>query len=372
MNQEVKRINDPEQLRQIINKLFLRQSVTLKNKDEMLPVKLIGYDNGLLEISHQAPDSETRFIFLKHSQHNMFLECSVKEKKDSSEIVHPVKLHLHRQIRSEKRIEVPESEGKIIWVTDVLTLKNFPEIFSSQNNKRDALIKAYKEQLLKKFKKVEIVFRLTVRLDYRMRTLNALRIPIYIPDHPNQTRFDETRFVPYSEYAKLSQYDKLPSGIISEVTEPMFFKNRMLLGYVRAMSETTISLEDYEMIHRVAKELLGNLKTYNILPINRERCPVMDVNLHGMGFMHPHVPHIIKNFMPGEQVIFDIHFPKSKTVTFMGVIKNMKSLEKAHRLGIQFENMMPDQTDALQEFLAGIADAKINENGAKDQFEAGG
>jgi hypothetical protein len=352
MDDQVKHISDASQLRQIIERLFLRLPVQLKEKDGFHPVKIASFENGIITITHDREEAPIRLIHLNHNNNSMFLECAVQERADSQEKLKPLKLHLRRQIRKEARIEVPDRTK--LTVSNLLTLRVFPEAFTVSDEKRDRLTAAYKAELKKKFDDANIVFRLTVRLDYKMRILNTFRKPIYVPDNVNPTAVDQSIFLPYNEYLKLSQYDKLPEVYVAEITEPLLYRNIFLLGYIRVVSSQHLTHEDYEIVKAIGAEFMKNMEVYGIIPKNREICPVIDITHAGIGCMHPHVPSMIRNFMPGEHVIFNINFPDDPGRVFTGVIKNMKSLEKAHRLGIQFENLYPEQTEVLDAALSRI------------------
>ena len=359
MDQEVKRINNKDQLDQIIEKLFLKLPVQLKQDNGDMPLNITSYTDFIIEVSHDAPPAEMRKLQAVRGENSMVLECRVESRTENSEKLIPLNLHLTRQVRKETRIGIPEKDKRLLWVTNLLTIRNFPDLFAATNDKRDALIKAYKNELSKSFTRVEIFLRLTVRLEYRMRTLINYKKPIYIPNQEHPDKVDPDKFVPYSEYLKLARYEKLPEGIVAEVTEPLLYKKYLLLGYVRVMSENPISLEEYEIVKRVASEMMKNLENYGAFPVNREKSPVVDLNITGVGCMHPHVPSVIKNFMPGENVIFDIHFVDDTIMTYTGAIKNMKSGDRAHRLGIQFDQLSNEQLYPLQEFLAHLAEKNV-------------
>ncbi|MDH5657404.1 MAG: PilZ domain-containing protein [Spirochaetia bacterium] len=354
MDQEVKRINNKEQLKQIIEKLFLNLPVHMKSDNEDIPVKVISYNDPLLEVEHSGSPSEVRNLQAVKGDSSLMLECNVESRNETVETLVPVNLHLTRQIRKMPRIDIPEKDKRVLWVTNLVTIKNFPDYFVSTNEKRDKLINAYKTELHKTFYKAEIVLRQTVRLDYRMRTLNTSKKSIFVPHMQQPEKIDPDRFVSFPEYSKLIRYDKIPESIIAEITVPLLYKNIFLYGFVRVISTEALELKDYETVERVSKELTRHLETYGAFPVNREKSPVTDINLSGVGCMHPHVPHIMKNFEPGENVIFDIHFPDDSIVPYTGILKNIKSGEKAHRLGIQFDMLENLQRESLETCIANL------------------
>jgi len=352
MEQEIKRINDPQQLRQIIQKLFLRLPVTLKQKDGSFPATVVSYDNSVIEIYHTRPDAPSRLLALSHGEHNMFLECLVQGRNDKgNELVKPSRLHLQRQIRSEKRIKVDHSN--VLLISNCLAIKSIPESFAVMNEKRDMLLSAYRGQISKMYPNSEIVFRVTYRMDPRMRLIASANKPIYIPDRTMAKVADPRRFIPLEEYKKTVRFDKMPDTCVGEVTEPLFYNKAYLFGYICVFSEKEITETDYDVIAQMGRDLESELLTSGTFPQNPEKCPVVDINTSGVGFMHPHNPAVMRNLMPGEHILFELGIGDTREY-FNGVIKNMKSFEKAHRMGVQFENITALQKERLDEYIKGI------------------
>lgn len=355
MDQEIKRISDPGQLHQIAEKVFSKLPVQLLDKSGTYPVKVNRYAENCLYIVHNQPEAPTRFLTINQGDNKMFLECLVEGRSpEGEEIVRPTRLHLKRQVRAEARVSVQAAENRVAWITDLITLKTIPDSLSAFNNQRDQLINAYQEELKRLYGGAEILFRKTFRMDVRMRVMSNLKRPIFVPSRMNPASIDATRFVTYEEYRKIIQYDHLADTVVAEVTEPLIYKGLYMYGYIRVYSDRDLGMDEYEKVAQVARDFEMEFISHDFLPVNPEKSVVVDINLSGVGFMHPHNPAVIRNFMPGEHIIFNLNFPGNKIVPFTAIIRNMKSFEKAHRIGVEFENLTLEQKDALMTFIGTV------------------
>lgn len=354
-NNDIKRISDPNQLKQLTERLFLKLPVQLQDRTGVHEVRVESYEEGVLILSHNEPDAPSRLVVLNHGQNRMFLECNVEGRSPGgNEKVRPVRLHLKKQERREARLKITDQNNRVAWITSAIPMKSIPEFLSSYNEKRDMMLNAYQEQLRQTYEFGEIVFRKTFRMDMRMRTMTNSNKPIFVPSRMNPGTIDPASFVSYEEFKKIIQYDQLPDAIVSEITEPLTYKKIYMFGYMKAQSEREMTDEDYKTVNQMSRDFENEILNQDFLPTGNDRSVVVDITRQGVGFMHPHNPSAIRNFMPGEHMVFDIHYPSGKVITMSGIIRNMKSLEKAHRIGVEFDTVKPDQMEALEQYIESL------------------
>ncbi len=346
MSNEPLKVNDPGQLRQIIEKLFLRLPVLLKEKEREVGVQITGFQSDLLEIVHDRPNSNVRIITLRHNDQLLLLECTVVEKNSAgNELVKPIRLHLHRQVRKLVRLEVPAAvEGPL--VTGFITVAMFPEKLSQNNETREALVRIYREKLKHTYPEVSIVLRKSIRMDVRMRIMNQNGRSVFAPDRKDPIAWGpliasdlDNKFITFRDYEEIRNYEKLDDLIVSEISIPIFYRDFYLYGYVQVLSGKQMTQEDYRIISAAAKSLGADFEKRGSLPDNKEKCPVLDINRAGIGLLHPPNSPALKSFMAGQEVIFDMEFPGPDPTreAFRGIIRNIRPLEKAYRIGVQFE-----------------------------------
>lgn len=363
-DEEIKRINDPDQLRQIAERVFSRHPVQIQDKTGLYPVDISMVKNGILTLLHNQPDAPARLLVLNHHENKMFLECLVVDKDaNGNERVKPIRLHLKRLKRRQQRVQLKGRDNKVAWITEVIPMKTIPEFLSAYNRTRDALMNAYQEQLRIFYTHAEIVFRKTFRMDMRMRTMSNLNKAIFVPTRLNPNTIDSGRFIPYEEYKKIIQYDHIPDTILSEITQPLSYKGIYMFGYMKVLSDRELTTEDYDKVKEISEDFQREVINQELLPRNMERSVVVDITANGVGFMHPHNPAVIRNFMPGEHIVFDIHLPQSETLTISGIIRNIKSLEKAHRIGVEFENLNMEHKAKLVTYIDSVKNPRSDDQG---------
>ncbi len=351
-----KQTNDPAQLHAVITKLFTRVPVRLlfKNGSDA-PTMVLAYESGLLRIEAPVLESKVRLLTLKHRESHLILECIVVSRDEAGETLRPVRLHIRNFIRSEKRHPVGATGGPV--VTSCLAINAFPQHLASMNKKRDVLLRVYTGTLAEKFSEksyIKIQLRRTSRMDHRMRLLHQWQRPIFAPDIRERAPWavvDPNRFIRFEDYETILRYESPPKEIISELTQPLWYRGLYLYGFVQILSEQVLTEDQQEYLGRLAQQMEKDLEGYECLPMNPVTCPLVDISRHGLAFLHPHNANIIKAFMPGENIIFDLNLPGREPASYTGVIKNIRALEKAHRFGIQLDDMSPEQEQNLAEYL---------------------
>jgi hypothetical protein len=210
------------------------------------------------------------------------------------------------------------------------------------------------EKLGQSYSGVTIELRRSFRLNPRMRLIESQGKPIFAPDRNDQEKWElsarvsfSEAFVGYDAYRTLENYENsLP--FVSEICEPLHYRNIFLYGYIQVTSLKRLTLDDYKNVQRYARSLEKEFEQQNVLPTNPEKSPVIDVSVTGVGIMHPHNSVVMRDFHAGDSVIFDLNFIRLPAMAFSGTIANMRPYEKAHRIGIQFENLSDEQKIRLQ------------------------
>lgn len=347
-----RRVSDPTQLRQIVEKIFARVPVTLAEKRGEVPVRVTAYENGFLDVEHSEPPAPVRVLTVVQSGHRMLLECTVVVRGFNTERLKPARLHLHRQIRKAARIEVPEG-AKTLWITNCLPIPMVLESLSSTNAKRDAVLATFGAELSKRYPQSSIQLRKSNRTDSRMRMMMQYKKPVfYTTDQQHLARI-RPDFVPPEEYENARRGEGTPKTLTSEICEPLWYRSLIFYGYVQVLSSTDLRDADYDAVKSIARGLHAGMLSAAMPNVNI-RCPVVDIHETGVGFIHPHVPLVMRSFMPGSEVIFDLNFPAGPSFPCLGSIRNIRSRETNHRMGVEMHPLEPPHLEILQNYLAEV------------------
>jgi len=351
MASDARWVNDPDQLDQILQKVYTRLPIILREGDQTFPTQVERTGPGQMLLKHSAPVAATRILVAKLQSELILLECAVVSRlPDRREYCTAKRLQLHRTLRKEERVELNQSKVSAIGLVPT---RQFPEFMSAGQAKRDAYIAGVERELSNLFGAVSVILRKTIRMDLRMRAMQqSCRAILNSPSDAVSPVLD-SRFVPLKEYNQIISYDKLPKGVISEISVGLFYRRNYLYGYIRALSESAFTFTQFDRLNGVARRVESFFEENVLLPSNPDKCPVLDLSMSGAGILHPQSPIVMQKFMPGEQLVMDMQFP-SGTINFFGSIRNIKSLENAHRIGIEFEQIDTPRRVALEQAL-GIA-----------------
>ena len=364
MTHQNRQTTDPDQIHRFIERLFLRLPVKLRDKSGEYPIKVLQFDGTLLSISKPERAGGLRLLVVSHKEHQILAECKVMESGETDiERLKPTKLHIRPKVRQEERVQV---RGGECILSSCLTQNSIPERLGSMNKKREAITQIYKnafEERLPPGAIVNIILRKSGRLDHRMRPMQQQYKAIFAPHMKEKIKWatlNMGNFLSFTDYEKVLRYDDIPKVIISEVCEPLWFHSLYLYGYVQVFLRNMLTEENYDIISKLTRQLEVDFVGHDCLPKNRNYCRVLDINHQGLSFLHPHAPRVLKDFMPGESIIFDLYFTNDIKASFTGVIKNIKSEEKAHRFGVQLDPMTPDRYDILDEYLKSLKNTETN------------
>lgn len=346
---EVREVKDGSQIRQIVEQLFLKLPVNLVEGDSQHPVRLKPFRDGHFIIVSNRPESETRTLVLQRGEQVMLLECSVKHRVEKSEVVKPMRLHLHRPIRQAKRLEVIDGT---LHVRNVVAIRDFPERFAKFDEKENAILQAYEKKFKESYPLATLVIRRSSRADVRMRAMLKTGESIFAPDVASQVGWTFGH-VSFNDYKQLLQYEPLRQDIVSEITTPLSYRGLYMIGYLQVISEKPLGEDDKSKLEGFCTNLVKELENRQFFPKNPEKCQVVDVSTSGIGIDHPHNPGAMRSFMPGEEIIFDL-MNNGEVVPFQASIRNLRAQENSHRVGIQFKDLSPIQTDTLTGVLASL------------------
>lgn len=366
--------NDAAQLSRVIQTVFLGRKPKLRDQAGEADVQLIAFQNGKLHIRHTRPPAPIRLLTLIHAGHLMLLECSVDQRlDDGDELLVPKRLHL-RPPRRHERIAVEDPESAAIGC---VPLEALPESLGHMNRTRDNLIRVFQNALKERLpegSQIEIRLRRTQRIDPHMRAMQSTRLAIFAP-HTIETApwamLEPGKFISHQQYAEVRRYEE-ERRVLGEIAVPLWYRDVFLYGYIHVRAMEPLELPVFDVTAAVADKLHAELMKNHCLPTSEARCPIIDVSERGIGFLYPHKAGYHKAFMPGADLVFDL-VREEERCSFTGVLKNIRSLETAHRFGIEFDTLRPEQLEMLVGFLANRADKadrKKTNNSAPDAQRA--
>lgn len=357
----IRRTKDPEQLKKLIEHLYCKLDVSLRHADGDFPVRVLGFANNTLEIDGPPVEGSERILKVENREHLMLLECEFIESREAGrESVRPVALELRKKQARDPRVAVDEEQSRTLWISGCLPQATIPAAMGSLNKKRDVIVRVYanalREALGEEDHIVSIHLRRSNRLDHRMRPMAARRAAIFAPSRYEELFVDDVDLscvLPFEDYVRIRSYDDYPRTIVSEISYPLWFRKTYLYGYIQILGKRQLGAPAMELAAQTARKLETDLLGYECLPKNPLRCPILDFSHTGIGFLLPNHSPYVKSVMPGEPLILDVHWPDEALSTITGVVKSMKNMERAYRIGLQLDPMTPETTTLIETHVFG-------------------
>lgn len=346
--QNTRKVNDPAQLREIAERLFARLPVRILETTGEKAVHVAGSHNGTLDVRHQLPEAASRVLTLLHGEHRMLLECHVLSHEGGAERLKPVRLILHqRQIRSEPRIE---TNAGSLFLTNCIPVSTVFESFAVVDERRDQIVEALRLELKKRYSDAQLVLRRSNRVDSRLRLMSQFYKPVFFSRDPEVMKDVDDRFVPAVETEKSIRAEGFPGHFVCEASFPLIYHRTLLFGYLQILSPTEMKAEHWDEMGALAAKTEKALLPF--LPTAQDKCPVADLSMHGIGFLHGNNQFVLRHFMPGTEITFDLHFPDGFVAGCLASIRNLRSKERTLRVGAELKPLRPLENEHLTHYLA--------------------
>jgi hypothetical protein len=346
--QNTRKVSDPAQLREITERLFARLPVRILEPTGEKAVHVAGARDGILDVRHQLPEAAARVLTLVHGEHRMLLECHVLSHEGGAERLKPVRLILHqRQIRSEPRVETTTGS---LFLTNCLPVTSVFESFAIVDERRDQMVEALKLELKKRYSDAQLVLRRSSRVDSRMRLMSQHYRPVYFSRDPDAMKEIDDRFVPAAETEKSIRAEGFPGHFLCEASFPLIYHRTLIFGYLQILSPAQMQPDHWDEMGALATKAEKALLPF--LPTAPDKCPVADLSMHGIGFLHGNNQFVLRHFMPGTEITFDLHFPDGFVAGCLASIRNLRSKERTHRVGAELKPLRPVENEHLTQYLA--------------------
>ena len=349
--------NDPAQMERVIRSVFLGRSVSVRDQTGEGTGVIRSFEDGLISVALDRPPAEVRLLTLLHGAHLMVMECSVVSRQaDGTELLRPRRLHL-RPPRGAHRVAIAGNQGDTVYAVDCIPTDALPEALGNMNRKRDKVLDVYRTALREKLPagcKVEVRLRRTQRLDPHMRAMQLTRRPIFAPQtkDPNAWALLEPgRFITFEQYGEVIRYED-EKTLQSEIAFPLWYRGLFLYGYVNVRAYEPLSAPAFEVTSALSLRMHAELLKQECLPRSEAHCTVVDISASGVGVLYPQRAGYHKAFMPGADIMIDLQLGAAERISVEGVLKNIRSLEHAHRFGIEYAPLRPEAQEVLTDFLA--------------------
>ena len=239
-----------------------------------------------------------------------------------------------------------------------MLIADFLNSFSVIDAKRDHQIQIHKKamgELLPDKSQIEFVLRKSSHMNLRMRNLDKLRLPILIPEKNNPGLWYDTAeysFLPFQEYEKILRTESWDRSFISEICEPLRYRDALTFGYIRVHSLNTLDLKSYQIVHHIARKFEDFVARQPSLPLlSLASVKVQDISHSGLAFLHPLDKELYQKLQNGESILLDLSFPGKDPLTYIAKIRSGFQQGDCLRFGLEFMDNSSTQQSAIDSFI---------------------
>ncbi len=347
-------IQEPEAVLKLITALFGKLPVLIRYFDKELPCKIVALKNKALVINNSLTfETKERILSVLHngSRISVFFNCAGSD-GNGIEILAPLKVLITEAKRGEARVEVSKQGNAGYTVTNLINVNEIAKAIGFVDKKVDAVLETYRTKIAKDFKNSQIFFN--ERPDNRLRLIHKYDKSIFVIDRKNKATANPA-FFPFDEYQRIFSSSTIMEEIISEICIPIKYKGYMDIGYIQVLSETPLDTTAFNQIMVYAGSLSRDIIATGLFQESKETCPVIDLSVGGISFVHPNTRTFARTMTLNVNTIFDVVFSPTSKVSFRGIIKNIRNQENDFRVGCQFYNLNPKETQFLQQLLVAPA-----------------
>ncbi|MCB1177012.1 MAG: PilZ domain-containing protein [Leptospiraceae bacterium] len=343
-----KEINDPSLLGQVIKSLFLNMPVSMIFDGDETPVKVLNAEKEFIIIkSTGRKDFGDRLLTFTNNGSLYHFHFNLKNKvNQADEYLEPYKLVIMKNgLRKHERIPVKEVESKSYYIQSFIKVEEiFPKLskLNSLNINIQKMISSIEERFL------EVEFIHTEDSDFRIKLMKISGLPIFLANSRNHSIGNSfINLKEMKEYFGTDEWEEIQGP---EISIPIYFKGKILLGYIKVRTEIEFELDDVTFINTFVNNFTRIINKEEGFEFSKEKGKILDLSNSGVGFLHPRIGY--ENvFRVGEKVLMEMHMDKGLFANFQIIIRNNSNInENSQRIGAEFFELSEEESIFLKNF----------------------
>ncbi len=343
-------ITDLSMIGKVISSLFPRIPVSMYHENEQTPVHIISANQeGIVIKGTDRLDSGIRILTFTNnfSLYHFWFELMPGSNADI-EFLKPIKMVIRDDAkRVESRVVVTKKSEEKIYVQSIVSqeiiFQNLEKILSDIQ----PIWKSRSLPLMTTFKSMEL--KLDAKDNLRMTIFRGSTRPIFLPKPGTKDPYSTAFFNPIQYRELLSQTTDPQPVEGAEITIPLLFREKILLGYVRVTKDTVLQMDDFQAISSLASLIMAEINSHEDLINVKENCEVIDISSSGLGFLASISEAHQKILIPGTILFFTLILLGEK-IPMKAVIRYVaKETGNQFRIGSEFYDLTLDEKARLRE-----------------------
>ena len=357
-----KEITDLQMIGKVISSLFPRIPVSMYHENEQTPIQVISANQeGLVIKGTDRLDDGIRILTFTNnfSLYHFWFELSQGSNKDI-EFLKPLKMVI--------RDEAKRVENRVV-VTKQIEYKPFVSLITSTEfiSGRYEKIKSFtdliweKDSIEIKNKYNSCMIKIGEEENLRLKILKSNPRPIFLNKPGKIEPYNTAFFNPVLFKDLLSNtYDPEPL-MGAEITIPILYGNKIVLGYIHVSANETLEMEDFNQINSIALNIMEKINKWDELILLKDKFDILDISSNGIGFLVPYTEENTNIFQQGQILFFEINLEEKTKIPMKVVVRySSKQENSVIRIGCEFYDLTLEEKSKIKEYSKNINIASKN------------
>ena len=351
-----KEITDLQMIGKVISSLFPRIPVSMYHENEQTPIQVISANQeGLVIKGTDRLDDGIRILTFTNnfSLYHFWFELIQGSNKDI-EFLKPLKMVI--------RDEAKRVENRVV-VTKQIEYKPFVSLITSTEfiSGRYEKIKSFtdliweKDSIEIKNKYNSCMIKIGEEENLRLKILKSNPRPIFLNKPGKIEPYNTAFFNPVLFKDLLSNtYDPEPL-MGAEITIPILYGNKILLGYIRVSANENLEMEDFNQINFIALNIMEKINKWDELILLKDKFDILDISSNGIGFLVPYSEENTNIFQQGRILFFEINLEEKTKIPMKVVVRySSKQENSVIRIGCEFYDLTLEEKSKIKEYSKNI------------------
>jgi hypothetical protein len=342
----MQKIQNSEQIHNILNKIMGKLSCHIKVDDQDLPAGFVAYnrlDDGLeLRLITELKDHPPkRYVVMYHQGKAITVVCRFHARRGKVELLVPLWIEIAKSTKVEAK------QGPAFSLGIITNITSFTEICGVLERHRKMLktvVYKFEDHIKTLFKHFRVYLNYGDSVDLRLKALiQHKRIIFFNKDPDLQT--ENPIFFPISVYmTEIQKRDlKLSRNFVSEITVPIMYKAKIVFGLIQINADHPLTMSNVGIVKKIAADLEKQIRALPIPFEDQTKIKIIKLDFDGLT-MEFRDRKLLRHCQIGNPIFFKLHTGVEEIGQFSAIVKNRNNYAGKSTVDCQFE-----EKDALSE-----------------------
>jgi hypothetical protein len=356
MNRQIRTITEKKRFESIINKYFASSSLFYKSKSGNIEVQYLGNENGMAEI--KFPNSigipDECVLFTSKDETTVISYMAKKgQKSDEIALYNPSSFQIVYSSRSEKRYNLQTDEKTVLYARNMISESHLIDAFNIHDKKINQLKNLLLQNGVDTQHRIKINFLHEIVDESRIIFFRKFKRALFIPSRYNDKNDAKNADLKYylDSIFETDDYFKKNPKIISEISVPIMYKNKIIIGYIQVNSDSLLSLSALQNYKRMALVIENKIVESKIIEDSEREFLISNISSTGVCIVFKENG-TIEKFQKNSLVYFEIMLPFRQKVELNTEVRHIIDLpNNVKKIGFKIIDIDKQGNDFFKNYI---------------------